>query len=317
MEEIKKEDILLLSRHSNISRAGLQQALEKAVYKDSNSWKHFIRYGLMALGMGFAVAGIVFFFAYNWTDLSKFAKLGIVQGLLILSTVASIYPKISSRVRQIILTGAAVLVGVLFAVFGQVYQTGADAYDFFLAWTLFISLWVLISKYAPLTLLYVVLLHTTLILYSQQVAKDWSFVMICTLLFLLNIGISLLIAVLKKYSPEWPTASWFSKIIALASMSFATLGLSIGMHNNTKAVYWLLLCLYLALLIGGVIRALTERNTFQLAISALSVITIICALLFLIDEDMVFLLVSIFIVAAVTLSIKGLMHLQKKWRQHG
>lgn len=317
MKEIQKEDLLLLSRHSNISPKGLQKALESVVYKNKASWKRFISYGLMALGIGFAVTGIVFFFAYNWAGLSKFTKLGIVQGLLILSTLVAVYPKLSKQLRDIILTGAAVLVGVIFAVFGQIYQTGANAYDFFLAWTFFISIWVLSSKFAPLTLLYVVLMHTTLILYSQQVAKDWSFVLICTLLFILNISITLLIGLLKKYSAAWPTATWFSKIINLTGISFATAGIAIGIHDGSTAVYWLLLVLYLAFIVVGTIRAIANHDSFQIAISALSIICIICSLLFLIDEDMIFLLVSVFIVVAVTLAVKGLLYLQKKWRTNG
>ncbi|WP_315814113.1 hypothetical protein [Paraflavitalea speifideaquila] len=48
------------------------------------------------------------------------------------------------------LTAAAVLLGVLMAVFGQVYQTGANAYDLFLSWTIAITLWVVIANFALL-----------------------------------------------------------------------------------------------------------------------------------------------------------------------
>ncbi len=317
MKEIQKEDLLLVSRHSSISPQGLQKVLDKAVYPNREAWQRFISYGLMALGLGFTVAGILFFFAYNWVDLSKFAKLGIVQGLLLLGTLAALYPKFSKPLRDIMLTGAAVLVGVVFAVFGQVYQTGANAYDFFLAWTIFISIWVLVSKYAPLTLLYVILIHTTLFLYSEQVAKDWSFIAICSLLVILNIGINILVALLQRYTTDWPTAPWFTKLISLAGLTFATLGIAYGIHSKLAPLFWLLLLLYTALLVGNTIIALKRHNSFLLAINALSIIVLICSLLFLIDEDMVFLLVSIFIVVAITLAVKGLLYLQQKWRKDG
>ena len=46
--------------------------------------------------------------------------------------------------------GATFLIGTLFAVFGQIYQTGADAYDLFLGWTLFTILWAVAIRFAPL-----------------------------------------------------------------------------------------------------------------------------------------------------------------------
>jgi uncharacterized membrane protein len=44
-------------------------------------------------------------------------------------------------------------VGVLQAVFGQIYETGADSYVLFLIWALLIIGWVAIGGYAPLWLL--------------------------------------------------------------------------------------------------------------------------------------------------------------------
>ena len=46
------------------------------------------------------------------------------------------------------LIAASVLVGVLLAVIGQVYHTGADAYSLFAAWTLLILPWTLASRSA-------------------------------------------------------------------------------------------------------------------------------------------------------------------------
>jgi len=110
----------------------------------------------------------------------------MAEGLVIVTTVLVLLLKINTNIRNIILTGASVLVGVLFAVYGQIYQTGANAYDFFLVWTIFITFWVAVSNFAPLWLLYMVLTNTTLILYSQQVAKDWSDIFILILLFIFN-----------------------------------------------------------------------------------------------------------------------------------
>ncbi len=151
------------------------------------------------MGVGFTVAGIIFFFAYNWDELPKFAKLGIVEVLLIASVLLATFTRWNKLVKQILLTGATFLIGTLFAVFGQIYQTGADAYDLFLGWTLFTILWAVAIRFAPLWLTFIGLLCTTIWLYNIQIANTNSWEMtllanavtwICALTTLITEGMS-------------------------------------------------------------------------------------------------------------------------------
>ena len=129
------------------------------------------------MGVGFTVAGIIFFFAYNWEELPKFAKLGIVEVLLVASVLLATFTHWNKLVKQILLTGATFLIGTLLAVFGQIYQTGADAYDLFLGWTLFTILWAVAIRFAPLWLTFIGLLCTTIWLYNIQIASANSWEM--------------------------------------------------------------------------------------------------------------------------------------------
>ena len=61
-------------------------------------------------------------------ELPKFAKLGMVEVLLATSVLLAVFTRWSTLVKQVLLTGATFLTGTLFAVFGQIYQTGADVY---------------------------------------------------------------------------------------------------------------------------------------------------------------------------------------------
>ena len=139
----------------------------QALYANKKEWNRFLSIFLLAVGIGFTVSGIIFFFAYNWNDLPKFAKLGIVEVLL----VSSVFTRWSRLVKQILLTGATFLIGTLFAVFGQIYQTGADAYDLFLGWTLFTILWAVAARFAPLWLTFIGLLCTTIWLYTNSQSR--------------------------------------------------------------------------------------------------------------------------------------------------
>ena len=145
MEKIEREDIQIITRHSNWSEKSIDNILKKDIYSDKQSWHKFLRLFFISLGVGFTTAGIIFFFAYNWADLHKFIKIGLIEGLIISLTLVILFSKISLDIKNILFTGTSILVGVLFAVFGQIYQTGANAYDFFLGWTMFITIWVFVS----------------------------------------------------------------------------------------------------------------------------------------------------------------------------
>ena len=119
----------------------------QALYANKRQWNQFLSIFLLAAGIGFTVTGIIFFFAYNWDELPKFAKLGMVEVLLATSVLLAVFTRWSTLVKQVLLTGATFLTGTLFAVFGQIYQTGADAYHLFLGWTLFTFLWAVADIY--------------------------------------------------------------------------------------------------------------------------------------------------------------------------
>lgn len=310
MNNIQREDIHIISRHSNLTEENVSRALKESVYNDKEAWQKFLQLFFISLGVGFTVSGIVFFFAYNWADLHKFTKIGLTEGVLITATLLALLPKINDNIKNIILTGASVLVGVLFAVFGQIYQTGANAYDFFLAWTIFITLWVLVSNFAPLHLLYLVLINTTIILYSQQVAKDWSEVFICTLLFIINVGVVISATLFARKK----TPNWLLNIIALASAGYATIGIVTGIFDKYQVAFPVLILVTAIVFALGIRHGLKTKSIFYLSVIPLSVIIIISALLLKIsDGEMMFLLVCLFIIVSVTLTIKNLIDIQKKW----
>jgi uncharacterized membrane protein len=314
MKNFQREDIHIISRHSNMTEQDIQRALKENVYNDKETWQKFLRLFLITLGIGFTTAGIIFFFAYNWADLNKFVKLGLIEILIMATTIIVLLPKIKNGTKNIILTGASFLVGALFAVFGQIYQTGADAYDFFLAWTLFITLWVIVSNFAPLWLLYIVLINTTFFLYTEQVAKDWSEMLVISILFLFNTGILIATVLLHQYKKIENIPKWFTYILALGSVTFATIGMVFGIMDDSPPLYPILVISVLLVFTLGIWYGIRSKNTFYLSIIPLSMIIIISTLLFKISDEMImFLIVGSFIILSVTLVIINLLKIQKKW----
>jgi uncharacterized membrane protein len=165
---------MLTLRHINALRsAGLIPAaryLEAAgSVRDPAFWNLWARRALLAFGAGHLLTGIVFFFAYNWADLPDIAKFAIVEGALLATVIAALLFGLDRLHGQAALIAASVLTGVLLAVIGQVYQTGADAYQLFVAWMLLILPWTLVSRSVAQWLLWLVVAGIALALYGEQV----------------------------------------------------------------------------------------------------------------------------------------------------
>ncbi|MEE9349666.1 MAG: DUF2157 domain-containing protein [Flavobacteriaceae bacterium] len=312
MENINNNDIHIISRHSNWSTTSVDDVLHSKIYSKKADWTHFLKLLFISLGVAFTTAGIIFFFAYNWNDLHKFIKLGLIGSLIIGLTLFVAFSKNSQTIKNVILTGVTMLVGVLFAVFGQIYQTGANAYDFFLGWTMAVALWVFISNFSAMWLVFMVLANITLVLYEKQVAHDWSPLTLLLLLILLNTVFLIGNFILSKKDKQYV---WLQKIVAIAIVTLATFGVVVIIFDVDLAYNWPLLLVTIVLYIIGRFYAFNTKDTFYIAIIALSIIVILVALfLKVFDFDSgVLLLASLLVIAFVTVVVKYLMKLQKNW----
>ena len=98
-------------------------------------WKFFLGRTLAVLGVLLILSGVIFYFAANWDTLSKMQQFALVQGVLVLFGAIALW-KWQSWLREPAMLGVALGVGAMLALFGQTYQTGADAWQLFMIWTL-------------------------------------------------------------------------------------------------------------------------------------------------------------------------------------
>lgn len=313
MQKPDRDDIHILSRNSNWSEAQVEQQLKRHVYSNTADWQRFLQVFFIGLGICFTTAGIVFFFAYNWDDLGKFAKMGLVGSSLVALLALVLFSKGSQLIKNILLTGGAMLVGPLFAVYGQIYQTGADTYELFNAWVLGVTVWVLVAGFAPLWLFYIGLVNTTLMLYLEQTTPDMKSAVLGLIFYALNVFFLLGSLALNSLKAEKKAPDWFTNTLALYAVGIATTGASVGVFDDNLTVLPLLFVLAatyaLALWYGAQVR-----RVFYFAIIPFSVIIILSAAAFNASTDTaMFLLVSLFIIGGVTLTIKLILNLQKKW----
>jgi len=165
--EVGPSELQALRSAGLVSARGYAAAVDAV--RDEAFWARWGMRALLALGVGQFLAGVVFFFAYNWNDLSDIAKFAVVETALAIAVGGALLVGLDRVFGQMLLIAASVLTGVLLAVIGQMYQTGADAFELFLAWAALILPWTIISRHAAHWLLWLVVAETALVLYCEQV----------------------------------------------------------------------------------------------------------------------------------------------------
>ncbi len=316
MTKITRSPIKLLARHSDWQPEELEEALNKHVRANEERWRWLLRMLLPALGIGFLACGILFFFAYNWADIPKFGKLGIALAAVIIPCFLSLIPSFSVLTQKMLLTAAAFLVGPLFGVFGQIYQTGANAYDLFFAWSLFILVWVLAVNFAPLWLLFLTLVNTSVFLYSEQIASGWSYVMLTFTLFAINTLATLFFLVLDRQAEAPMYPSWLPKMVALAAAYFSINCCCVAIMEMDDKPADLLYMIPVLVILGLVAWwAMRKKELYYLTLLALAAIAIVAAIIIRFDLDTAsFLMATLWVVGGTTGSIIILNNLRKAWR---
>jgi uncharacterized membrane protein len=171
------------------------------------------------------LSGVIFFFAYNWAALHRFGKLGLLLAALVAACVTA-WRLGEGVASPFALLFAAVLVGPLLAVYGQAYQTGADAYELFVGWSVLILPWVVLARFSPLWLLLLLLVNTGLALFWTQVVDDRDNELTMMLAHaLLNGGAWAVYEFFAARGVRWLRGRWMPRVLAVMTVS-PLLGLS-------------------------------------------------------------------------------------------
>lgn len=188
---------------------------------NENSWHTFIDRALLLLG-GLSLAfALMFFVAYNWSDIGKFAQFGLVQIAIVIAIGCYWKLGVDKLSAKVSLLVGSILIGVLLALYGQTYQTGADPWQLFFSWALLILPWALLGRFSAIWLVWLLLGNLTLALYHQTIRSAlWlmfdSETGLLWLLFLFN-TIALIVWELSSRYFEWLSTRWVVRILATAS----------------------------------------------------------------------------------------------------
>lgn len=313
---ITRNILRLISKNSNLSQAALTKALvEEGIYADRRSWSKFLELVALSLGAAFCLAGLIFFLAYNWHLMHKFLKLGLVQALLLVVVAVVVLRRdLRPLARNLLILSASVLVGAMFSVFGQIYQTGADAYDFFLGWTVFVVIWTIAANFYPLWVLLLTLINVTFLLYISQVGPAWRTATTFFVLFAFNAVV--LHGIQLEFIPRAKkTPIWFARLIELSVAFCITVGVADGIDTGNR-ILPLFLTFALASYAYSCYKSSKNHQVFSWCVSSFSLIILVCFFITEISDDAAsFFVQAIFVIVSVTLLIRWLVSLNRKWNE--
>ena len=142
------------------------------------SWQRYLNLLFLLLTVGFLTSGVVTLIAANLDYFSDLAKIYGLQTLLVVTLVLGLYCFIRESRRQAkeklkwktysIFFVVSVLIGGLFALVGQTYQTGADLWQLFAVWTLCQLPFLLLFPNVASALLFATTTNVTFYLFNEQ-----------------------------------------------------------------------------------------------------------------------------------------------------
>ena len=289
----------------------------QALYANKRQWNQFLSIFLLAAGIGFTVTGIIFFFAYNWDELPKFAKLGMVEVLLATSVLLAVFTRWSTLVKQVLLTGATFLTGTLFAVFGQIYQTGADAYHLFLGWTLFTFLWAVAIRFAPLWLTFIGLLSITIWLYVIQIVPghSWTSALLTSAVTWICATSTIVAERMNIKGQLNKRNHWLISFLSLASI-IHTSYLTMAAICEDNTILSVPLASTILLFSVGLWFGRKQKNLYYLATIPFATLMILLTT-FISHSNLknvnLFLFAGIIVITGTTLIIYFILHLKRQW----
>ena len=208
-----RNTILNWVENGHVRPADSRQAIELASASTSpQDWFSFASRLLLWLGVVAAGAGVIFFLAYNWAELGKVIKFGLVESLLIVAAILAFRSPENGPVRSGVLLLTALLVGALLALVGQTYQTGADPWQLFAYWALFIMPLVILSRSSVMWIVWFCLLNLSLALYLDAFRGMFGLLSSSVMLFWLGFVLNGLLQVLSEYMYCHPSRPYYLQL---------------------------------------------------------------------------------------------------------
>lgn len=318
-----RNQIIGLIEQGKIPVENIGDALDAVkVTPDAKAWRNFIDNLMFWLG-GLALAfAVMFFIAYNWNEIGRFAKFGMVEALVVLAI--TVYWKLGENkvAGKVSLLMATIFLGVLLALYGQTYQTGADPWQLFFNWSLLMLPWAIIGRFPAIWAVWVVLINLSIVLYHQAMWGVFGFMfrsdtgMLWILFFFNSLALIAWEALSQRW--HWLSERWAIRLLAVGGgLPITWLTLYAVFHHRAGYIFsWSMWAVWLALLY--LFYRKTRPDLFMLAAGCLSGIVVLVTFLarHLLDDwhSGGFLFLAMVVIGLGTGAAVWLRNVHKEWQ---
>lgn len=279
-------------------------------------WQAFWQATLQSAGIISLSAGAIFFLAANWQHMSRWQRFGLFEALFLICAVFAWVKPASNGLGALGLSGLTVLTGVLFGLFGQTFQSGANTYELFFVWAAFSLPYAWLSCQPGLWAFWCVVLNLALALFARSQSQwgffyDFGYSAIWLILGAVNLALAF--AFLARLRSQW--LSRFLLLIAVAYMTSGSLGLAFGERSPQFASI-----VYLSTSVALMLFAwhCKPKDIFPLTLLAINLIvtsTALFARLGDMDGTLMFFALSFWVLASSGAAFAVLLQLHRSWEK--
>ncbi len=219
---VDRRTIVRLAEQGTISPAARDFAID--LIEPPRRWGLWAGRLLTIVGAALVLAGIVYFFAFNWNHIPPMAKLGGIAVLLTVAFVTVSMVGFDRLVGEVAASAAVVLVGVFLAVDGQIHQTGADAWQLFAGWAALTFVWALLAGSAAVWCIWIAVADLAVITWSEQVHHaDLRGSVVHLGILLLDGAFLFAREYLVASGRSWPAGRWTRIVLVLPILTVVVL----------------------------------------------------------------------------------------------
>jgi uncharacterized membrane protein len=304
-KRLSRTEFTALINHSDLSSEQKKEGFHEQVYIQPTEYLQFLKWILLVGGISLLAFGFIFFFAFNWRDITPAWKFTTVLIFLLGFLIPSFLPKVPLLTKQLLVTISAVLVGVLFAVFGQVYQTGAFTYQYLALWLALIVVWVFVMHFTPLWILFHLLLCTALYDYFD------NFFAVYVYLY----GAVALTVLWNQWKPNQSFPYWYLLVLLTPAIVFSTARTSIIITDNQLfgAFDWVEFSIFVSCEVALFGLAIYKKWLVPIAHISLSLMIVMNVKVISVSSDNLF-LPAFLTLGSLIASVFFLIYLRNTWK---
>lgn len=165
---VSGSQVRALVRQKILSPEASETVMDRLVRPDRADWLAFVHQNAALWGTLFVAAGVICFFAANWSVMNTWDRLGLMGGGVLVAVGVALWRGPDTLSGRLWLLFAGLGIGPLLAVYGQAFQSGAPLWHLFATWTAALVPLAFASRWAGLWfLLWLVGTGTTLSYQSE------------------------------------------------------------------------------------------------------------------------------------------------------